>query len=172
MNNRTLGDRLYIVAVGGKGQVFMKDVNNCTYMTNDLNGVIHESTKRQARFVALGPTTTSYFVILMSGVMIWRDVPGELDSILRRSQDFKFPRVEFVGLGRKGQYFVRFAGGEWRVGGCCHADEKFLRNTVGEVREVYFVSDGGVVKRFNPVKKRFCVKRILWIQILTCSKSC
>lgn len=145
-----------IKAMDGKSQYFIKDATNRAYISSNLEGVLEERDIREARFAALGSTTTSYFILRMSGVMKWRDVLVGVDIILRTIQNNDLPPVEFVSL-EGDKFFVRFSGGEWRIGGCSSKDEEFLNGVCGEAQQVYFVRDG-VLARYNPKDAVVCEK--------------
>lgn len=91
--------RVTILAFGGVGQYLIKDAMNGSYLSYDLRQIIKGT--HEVRFVALGSPNSSYFCILMSGAMMWRELPSVLERILWKCRKSELPPVEFVGLGRK-----------------------------------------------------------------------
>lgn len=102
------------------------------------------------KMIAFGKHWDSYFVLYDNGECAWFSAPQELDNFMK-SRRRELPKVDFVSLGPKDQYFLRFADGSWRAKGLTDYERKLIAQTdaTGSLREVSFGFGGGTI-RYSP----------------------
>ena len=105
--------------------------------------------RNDVKLVAFGTEKSSYFVLFEDGGFAWNELPRKLVKILEKCRRSELPPLDFVSLGPRGQYFVRYANGNWHAGGCSKAEDRVLDEVQGSVREVTF-GYPGIIVRYNP----------------------
>lgn len=78
--------------------------------------------ERPVRCIAFDPHGVGYFVLWDDGLSVWDDLPLGLHNLLN-SRQRSLPGVEHVAMGPRGEFFVRFVGGAWRLGDCCDPEQ-------------------------------------------------
>jgi len=86
-----------------------------------------------------------------NGRIVYSNIPEKLERYMWKYTKSEKRWPDFISMGPKGQFFIRFTDYLWKCGGMEEKDEDYLYKVKGIVREVSF-GEKGIIVRYNDVE--------------------